>query len=549
MKRTNLLAAALSLLFAFVGCAPEEEKHQPATGTSTSYEDLVALFEDWRDFQKPQVTDGVPDYTRAAMEQQHRELGQYQARLAAIDSSGWLVAQQVDYHIVRAEMNGLDFDHRVLHPWARDPCFYVSIRTSPTDVPAREGPDIYGTLRLWEYTFPLSGEKLTEFRTKLQAIPKLLEQGKGNLIEEAKDLWFLGMRLKDQESVALAELAKTLAEHHSDLVPDAARAKEAVDAFRGWLEGKQANMTAPSGIGIDNYNWYMKNVHLLPYTWEDQLAILERELHRSWAHLNLEEARNRALPALEPPATREEMRRRFHDAVDEFMAFLRENEVNMPEYMNDTLRDHGGRFIPPPGPRDIFAQVDHHDSLPMRTHGMHWFDLARMDREPHPSPIRRVPLLYNIWDSRAEGLATGMEEMAMHAGLFDKRPRARELIYILLAARCARGMGDLRMHSNEFTLEEAMKYAVEWTPRGWFLEDGRTVWFDERLYLEQPGYGTSYVIGKVHIEKLLADRAKQLGQEFKFGQFMDELHAAGMIPTSLIRWEMTGLTDEIEDLW
>jgi len=26
-------------------------------------------------------------------------------------------------------------------------------------------------------------------------------------------------------------------------------------------------MTAPSGIGVNNYNWYMKNVHLVPYTW------------------------------------------------------------------------------------------------------------------------------------------------------------------------------------------------------------------------------------------------------------------------------------------
>jgi hypothetical protein len=30
---------------------------------------------------------------------------------------------------------------------------------------------------------------------------------------------------------------------------------------------------------------------------------------------------------------------------------------------------------------------------------------------------------------------------------------------------------------------------------------------------------------------------------------MDDFHAAGMIPVSLIRWEMTGLTDEIEKLW
>ena len=189
------------------------------------------------------------------------------------------------------------------------------------------------------------------------------------------------------------------------------------------------------------------------------------------------------------------------------------------------------------------------DSLPMRTHGTHWFDLARMEREPHPSPIRSVPLLYNIWDSRAEGLATGFEEMSMVAGLFDNNPRAKELIYILLAFRCARGMGDLMMHANEWTLQEAVDFGVEWSPRGWTPADGRTIWFDEQLYLQQPGYGTSYVIGKIHLEKLIADRAQQTGPEFTLKKFMDDLHAAGMIPTSLIRWEMTGREDEINALW
>jgi hypothetical protein len=323
-----------------------------------------------------------------------------------------------------------------------------------------------------------------------------------------------------------------------------------VDDFAAWLEEKHASMTATSGIGVDNYTWYMKNVHLVPYSWEEQLVINQRELGRSWAHLKLIEARNRSLPPLEPPDNAEEMRRRFNEAVDTIMAFIRDEDIfTVPDYMSDTLRGHGGSFTPPHQLRDFFAQVDHHDSLPMRTHGTHWFDLARMEREPHPSPIRRVPLLYNIWDSRAEGLATGFEEMAMHAGLFDKNPRAQELIYILLAMRSARGMGDLMMHANTWTVEEAVDYAVKWTPRDWLPAEGRTIWFDEQLYLQQPGYGTSYVIGKVHIEKFIADRANQLGADFVLEEFMDDFHAAGMIPVSLIRWEMTGLTDEIEKLW
>jgi uncharacterized protein (DUF885 family) len=54
------------------------------------------------------------------------------------------------------------------------------------------------------------------------------------------------------------------------------------------------------------------------------------------------------------------------------------------------------------------------------------------------------------------------------------------------------------------------------------------------------------VTGKVQFIKLLTDRAEQLGDKFNPGQFIDEFLAAGMIPMSLIRWEMTGLDDEIK---
>ncbi len=546
-KDNRLVVLLLGIgLLSFFSCSPGN--NEAAAGSSGSYEDLVKLFEEWREFQKPAIDNGIPDYSAEAMALQHRELKEYQNRLAALDPSSWPIAQQVDYHIVRAEMNGLDFDHRVLRPWSRNPRFYAVYYTSPSDVPALEGPWRYGTLCLWKYTYPLEGVQYDDFQMRLKAIPAVLEQAKENLIEEAKDLWFLGIRKKKAESMYLANLAERLGKDHPDLVPDINRAREAVDEFREWLEEEYEDMTAPSGIGVENYNWYMKNVHLWPYTWEDQVVIMNRELERSIACLKLEENRNRDLPPLSPPDNREEYQKRHDEALDHFMAFMRENVMTLPEYQNDTLKRTVG-FIPPDGLRDFFTQVDYHDPLPLRCHGTHWFDLARMEHEPHPSPIRRVPLLYNIWDSRAEGLATGMEEIAMHAGLLDEKPRVRELTWIMLACRCARGMGDLKMHSNEYTLEEAVDFGVQWTPRGWMPKEGNTIWADEDLYLQQPGYGTSYVVGKVHLEKLIADRAEKLGEKFDLRSFFDEFHTYGMIPLSLIRWEMTGRDDEIKKLW
>ena len=120
-----------------------------------SYNDLIVLFQDWRAFERPALRAGAPDYTAATMQRKHDELRRYQSRLAALDSSTWPVEQRIDYELVRAQMNGLDFDLRVLQPWARDPAFYQSIWTEQSDTPAHEGPAHHALVELWTYEFPL----------------------------------------------------------------------------------------------------------------------------------------------------------------------------------------------------------------------------------------------------------------------------------------------------------------------------------------------------------------------------------------------------------
>jgi len=55
--------------------------------------------------------------------------------------------------------------------------------------------------------------------------------------------------------------------------------------------------------------------------------------------------------------------------------------------------------------------------------------------------------LFDMHCARSEALAFGIEEWLMQAGLFDERPRWREITYIWLALRTARALSDLRMHS------------------------------------------------------------------------------------------------------
>ena len=537
MKKTVVTLVVLGLSgHAFAQPAPGH----PSPGDQGSYAALVAFFAEWRQAQKPGVVAGVPDYTPAGIDALRERLAAMRARFSNLDQSGLTAAQRIDRQLVESEMSGLDFDLRVLRPWSRNPAFYAMAIGSESDTPLREGPTIEGAIELWRFTPPLPPAQAEALGQRLRAIPTLLAQARANLTEDARDLWLVGIRTHREQAEALAAFAEALRPHHPQLLPDVERAREAEDAFRAWLEAGLAAKRGRSGVGRESYDWYVRHVHRLPYTWQDELVLMQRELARALTGLALEEHRNRALPPLEPAASAAEWQQRAEAALSYYMGFLRDKQVmTLRDYYEPALRARLGRFVPPEG-RDFFSEVDAREPLLLRCHGSHWFDLARLEQEPHPSPIRRVPLLYNIWAGRAEGLATGMEELMLSAGLYAERPRSRELVYVMLAQRAARAIAGLRMHSNEWTIEEAVRFACERTPRGWLRPERETVWFEQGLYLQQPGYATSYLTGKAMIEELLAERARTRGPGFSLGGFMDELNAAGMIPISLIRDEMAG---------
>jgi Bacterial protein of unknown function (DUF885) len=494
------------------------------------------------------MRDGAPDYTAETLARKHAQLENFQARLAALDSRSWPVAQQVDYHVLRAEMNGLDFNIRVLKPWQRDPAFYTSIWTAQSDTPAHEGPTHHALVELWTYEFPLSEAAEARLTAELRTIPPLLAQARINLTGNARDLWLAGTGTIKQQAADLTALAQKTQKNGADLARAIQAAHKATIELVDWLERQAPSKTGPSGIGVDNYTWSLRNVHLVPLSWEEEVSILKRELARAHAGLRLEEHRNRGLPPMSVISSPEEYKRRANEAVTKYIAFLKARHVlPMRDYMDPALRERIGGYVPEER-RNFFAIATHHEPLTLYTHFYHWWDLAQMRADPHPSLIRRGPLLFNIWDSRAEGMATAMEEWMSHAGLFDDNPRAREIVWIMLAQRAARGLGSLYAHANQFTMKQAADFHVEWTPRGWMRPDLDLLGFEQQLYMRQPGYGTSYLTGKHLLEQLMTERSKQLGDEFTLSKFFAEVNAAGLIPVSLIRWQLTGKDDEVKAL-
>lgn len=519
----------------------------PPSARASDYAELLALFQQWRSFEDPPMRDGAPDYTAATFKARHQEFRLLEQRLNAIDTSAWTIPQQVDWQLVRAEMNGFDFNYRVLQPWARDPAYYESIWTDRSDVPGHEGPTHHALTELWTYEFPLSPEQQKALIADLRVIPPLMQQAQLNLTGNARELWIAGIRnIRSQRANLDLITEKTSELDNAELSQVIADSKQATDELIEWLEAQAPGKTGPSGIGKENYSWYQQNVHLLPMSWDDEVRLLQRELDRAWSSLKLEEHRNRNLPPMKAAASPAEYDAMADRAASQLITFLRDQEiVTVADYFEPALREHLGAFVPEEK-RNFFWIVTHYDPIPLYTHFWHWFELARMDNEPHASPVRRNALLYNIFDSGNEGTATGVEEMFMHAGLYDDSPRSRELVWIMLAQRAARGLGSLYAHANEMTMEEAGGIHMEWTPRGWMKTEKDLLIFEQHLYLRQPGYGTSYVTGKYMLEKTLADYAKQReerGEAFSLREFFDALNATDSIPIAMSRWEMTGLRE------
>jgi hypothetical protein len=516
-----------------------------AQNKNQDYANLVALFKDWRAFENPPLRNGAPDYTQETFEKREPEFKLLQEKLRLIDTISWPIPHQVDWHIVNAEMNGYQFNQRVLRPWVRDPAFYKSLWTERSDVPAHEGPTHHGITELWTYQFPLDKEGSKNLIADLKVIPAINEQAKINLTGNAKDLWIAGIRdIRDQSKNLTSIKDFPGVYKDKNLLVAIDNAIQSTDALVNWLQAEAITKIGPSGIGKEDYTWYLQNVHLVPLTWDDEVMLLKRELTRAWAALKLEEHRNRKLPLLSDASTPKEYDSRAKASAKSLINFLDENEmVTVKDYFEPALNEHLGAFVPK-DKRNFFWITAHYDQRPLYSHFYHWFELARMDIEPHKSEIRKGPLLYNIFDSRNEGMATAVEEMFMNAGLYDDQPRSREIVYIMIAQRAARGLGSLYAHANEMTMEEAGSIHSEYTPRGWMKTEKELLLFEQQLYLRQPGYGTSYITGKYLIENTLAEyaRMKELKNEpFEMRAFFDQLNSIGNIPISLGRWEMTGI--------
>lgn len=522
---------------------PSAEARTSAPRPAGSYQDLLEVHAELQAFKPFSPVDGVTDFSPQVIAERRAVIGDLQGRLERMPASGWTVPQQVDYLAVRAQLDEQEFILRVTRPWARDPTFYLDalLEMAFTDLPAQ-------------------GETLANLQRNLRAVPPLLEQARSNLTDVAADNAALAIRSLTMSDgvengypyraspppgvIGWYEDLLVRAEGQSGLVPEVTAALDAIRGFHDWLVEHRTEMDGRNGVGQEKLDWFVRNALLIPYTSDEMLVLAQREFDRLWAFYALERHRNRDLPEIMLPTSREEYQQRLADTDRLVRDWLVEQEViTIPDYVPTDWREMGYNvpwIVRDRGP-NFWEQIQFRNPVPDHLHAVipgHRFDAMVSSRVDHPIRSKAN------FGARREGWAVYLEEGMMRAGVLAEHPRERELIYIFGIWRAARTLGDIMNQRNEMTAAETADYWVEITP----LLDPDVA----RKYAHvrpSPGHGLQYTIGAIQMFKLLADRQRQLGDDFVLKEFHDEVMSKGKLPVSLIRYEITGFDDEVQAFW
>jgi hypothetical protein len=559
--RLDKTVSALLLIIIFINqCKTDDNVSIP----KNKYIDLVQIFNELRKLQEPILNNGVPDYSVEAMARQYSDLKDLKMQLTLIDTSAWIVSNRVDYHLVKGEMAAFEFHHRTLKPWSRDPGFY-SFRSGD----AGASMNVEHLMRpLYDIDVPLSKNKQDDIKILLEIVPEIFSQARKNLTNGSYDLAELAIRNGKNEAEMFLRIADDLVAYHPELSAEADRTAKEIIRFGEWLDVKKHAMEKLAGSGKEDYTWWMKNVQFSPWGWEESNDIIQREYDRIVTFLKLEEQRNQDLPPLKVAMNRKEYETSLFYALNHVVDFLRDSDmmtidewVNPSDYtgfknLDDLVKiieeteKSNDEFLPEN--TSIDTKVRQREILPGETHEYigHMLDEQRQERLVL-SPIRKAYRRFNMGSMRLEGWAVALEELLMQAGVLDDRPqKGREMEYLMNASHMSLAIPDMKMHANEINLEEARKLCADIMPRGWSKPEENMVWFEMQSNLRNPGgFHSNVVTGKAYFMKLFRERAVQLGDNFVIKDFIDEFLSYGIIPMPLIRWEMTGYTDEISMHW
>lgn len=496
--------------------------------------------------------DRLADFSLAKIAERAQHVHALLEKVHAMKIDTWPKDEQIDAILFRSQLEGVDFQNRVLKFERTNPQTYIGECASA----------IFSLLKK-EYDTPR--KRALSATARLKVMPALLKQGLSNLqnpvklyaklaIDSARSIDPL---LKDSLMALDVDLAPT---EHEELIKARDAALVAAHSFADELEKRMPKMVDFAPMGEANYNYYLKHVLLLPLDAREVETIGR-----------VENGRYRALEALLPdpkladpdparaasiPPDQASFLKAYESRETEMINFLKEHKlVTIPDYLGPfQIRQlpeafkptSPGGFMNPPGVYDKdpagFFFIPTYNSQSKNFYIRAAIEDPRpiLGHEGIPGHFMQLSIANHLSDEIrrqhedgvfVEGWALYGEEMLMRTGLYPNNSPAQGQILRLSRYRGARIGVDVNLHTGKWTFEQAVKYFMDAGGLDREAAEGEAAGA-----ASSPHQKISYIIGKWQIMNLLGRYKDRQGDNFRLGQFHDDLIKSGSLPLSVIEW-------------
>src|SRR5438128_2257389 len=536
-------------------------KDQTVRGTTAALHKMADDYYAWRNENYPVRSsyaglhtwdDRLTDYSPAKIAERAQHVHSLLEKVRAMKTDNWPKNDRIDWILFRAQLENIDFGDRILKSERTNPQVYV-----------RECTDGIFSLLKKEYDTPR--KRALAATARLKEMPALLKQGLSNLQGAVK--LYAQLAIQSARSIdpllnkSLMALDVGLAPNeHDDLIKARDAALTAVHSYADELEKRLPKMVDFAPMREANYNYYLKHVLLLPLD-ATQVEMIGR----------VELARYRALEALLPdpkladpdpkraariPPDQESFLKAYESREAEMISFLKEhNLVSLPDYLGPfQIRQlpeafkptSPGGFMNPPGVYDkdstgfFFIPTYNPESKNFYIRAAIEDPRPILGHEGIPGHFLQLSIANHLSDEIrrqhedsvfVEGWALSGEEMLMRTGLYPTNSAAQGQILRLSRYRAARIGVDVNLHTGRRTFEQAVKYFMKAGGLDREAAEGEAAGA-----ASSPTQKISYIIGKWQIMNLLGRYKDRQGENFRLGQFHDDLIKNGSLPVSVIEW-------------
>ncbi len=494
----------------------------------------------------------LTDYGLSALLARRLHVKEVLAKVNAMQTESWAKDDRIDWLLFRAQLEGVAFFERVMDFEETDPQTYVNECSN-------------GIFSLLKKDYDTPRNRSLAATARLKQMPFVIEHGKQNLNKPVR--LYAQLAIDSARSIdslfndSLMTLAKDLPPaEKNDLIKARDAALVSIHGFADYLEKRLPGMPPFKPMGEANYNYLLKNIYLLPLNANQVEMLGQTELARARAAEAMLPDPSLADPnpqrAKVVPKDQNDFLKSYESREAEMISFLKENKlVTLPAYLGRFEIRQLPEAFKPTSPGGFMNAPGVYDKDPTgfyfiptyNPQSKNFYIRAAIEdprpilgHEGIPGHFLQLSIANHLKDEIRrqhndgiiiEGWALYGEEMLMRTGLYPINSASQGQVLRLSRYRAARIGVDVNLHTGRWTFEQAVNYFMEAGGLDREAAEGEAAGA-----AASPTQKITYITGKWQIMRLLGKYRDQKGNDFRLGQFHDDLIKNGSLPLSVVEW-------------